>query len=158
MADCRLALGPDVVDHKCIRQSDINDVVCMKLIRFVNSSHEFVILLCDDRTEIFLLHCTWCWWSYFCGHFHIRLMDVLGMTQIKPVQINWHLWLDNTLTWSRYKAESTPENRYCYQVTKMWSMYRLHHEVEVSIHWGPEVLGCVNHIETDTEWYNRLVP
>ena len=39
--------------------------------------------------------------------------------------------------------------------------YRLYHEVEVSsrfTHWGPEARGCVNHEETDTEWYNRLVP
>ena len=41
------------------------------------------------------------------------------------------------------------------------NMYRLYHEVEVStwfIHRGPEARGCVNHVGTDTEWYNRLVP
>ena len=40
-------------------------------------------------------------------------------------------------------------------------MYRLYHEVEVSTwftHRGPEARGCVNHVGTDTEWYNRLVP
>ena len=39
--------------------------------------------------------------------------------------------------------------------------YRLHHEVEVSMlftHRGPKARGCVNHIETDTEWCNQLVP
>ena len=33
-------------------------------------------------------------------------------------------------------------------------MYRLYHEVEVSMgftHRGPKARGCVNHIETDTE-------
>ena len=39
-------------------------------------------------------------------------------------------------------------------------MYRLCHKVEVSTwftHQGPEAWGCVNHIETDTKWYNWLV-
>ena len=40
-------------------------------------------------------------------------------------------------------------------------MYRLYHEAEVStgfIHRGPKAPRCVNRVETDTEWYNRLVP
>ena len=39
--------------------------------------------------------------------------------------------------------------------------YKSYHEVEVSMwftHRGLEVPGCVNHVGTDTEWYNRLVP
>ena len=34
--------------------------------------------------------------------------------------------------------------------------YRLYHEVEVSTWFTHR--GCVNHVGTDTEWYNRLVP
>ena len=44
---------------------------------------------------------------------------------------------------------------------KALNLYRLYHEVEISTwftHWGPEARGCVNHVETDTEWYNQLVP
>ena len=41
------------------------------------------------------------------------------------------------------------------------STYRLYHEVEVSTrftHRGPKARGCVTHVETDTKWYNRLIP
>ena len=50
-----------------------------------------------------------------------------------------------------YKCDLTMQHNKC----------RLYHEVEVSTwftHWGPEARGCVNHVETDTKWYNRLVP
>ena len=39
--------------------------------------------------------------------------------------------------------------------------YRIYHNVEVSTgfaHRGPQARGCVNRVETDTEWYNWLVP
>ena len=57
----------------------------------------------------------------------------------------------------------TPSPRYARpSVTYLGvDMYRLSHEVEVSTwltHRGPEAQGCVTHIGTDTEWYNRLVP
>ena len=41
------------------------------------------------------------------------------------------------------------------------NMYRLYHEVEVSTwftHQGQQARGCVNRVETDTEWYNWLIP
>ena len=39
--------------------------------------------------------------------------------------------------------------------------YRLYHKVEVFMwftQWESQAQGCVNHMETDTEWYHWLVP
>ena len=55
------------------------------------------------------------------------------------------------------------DRQVCSLKTIFVHMYRIYHEVEVSTIYTPKAAGptsgCVNRVwETDTEWYNRLVP